>query len=51
MLSLSDSKDLQFFIVSETIDQILGARNGIVSVLYFTKLTVLLRNVLQFLGS
>ena len=41
----------KFFIVSGTIDQMLRARYDIVSVPYFKKLALLLRNVLQFFSS
>ena len=43
---VNDSKDSLFYIVSGTIDQILGARYDIVSVSYFTELILPLGNVL-----
>ena len=46
LFNLNDSKDLRFFIVPGTIDQILGAIYDIISVPHFTKLTLLLRHTL-----
>ena len=51
IFSLNSSEDILFFIVSGTIDQILGARYDFVSVPSLTELALLLQNVLQFLSS